>query len=480
MRSPMPSSTVLLSPALALALGLAAGACDLSPAPATTGHVSQASLGGTPDGAFPSVCVMKVQPPPDDMDNPRDPYYCSCSLVEAQTVLTSASCVYDNAKADKIGPSDIDLRFGTGFASGTQVGIDSIEIERYYDPDKGTDNDLALIRLSEAPAQAPVELSVAPLGQDAVGMDLILVGFGERMDTDTDVDVRNQITTPITQVDKHVLYAGTPDKTSCAADSGGPGFVDAGDGPVQVSVTEARRSCDEGVPRTRVDVYAQSFLFPFIDRYSGPCKLDGTCVTDGCRSPDPDCGDGCAWEGGGQADCVEDCPTRDWDCPLGSFVGEACDRNGDCEEGGHCVAAADDETFTYCTRPCDPADSGSCPTGMACTDVGESGDVDNECTYLTPSPGSQGAACDLNSQCRSNICEDGICVYPCPDGTCADPYTCGPSKVAGGESVCLGQTVSGGGGFCAAGGDPGHTGLVGLLLGLGFLPFVLRRRRVAR
>jgi hypothetical protein len=102
-----------------------------------------------------------------------------------------------------------------------------------------------------------------------------------------------------------------------------------------------------------------------------------------------------------------------------------------------------------------------------------------------PSPGSQGATCDTSGACRSGICEDRICVNPCdPAGpACPDPFACGPSQVAPGQNVCRGESLTGGGGFCAeapAGGRRG--GGPGLPAGLGALGLLavaagLRRRR---
>jgi MYXO-CTERM domain-containing protein len=417
------------------------------------GETTRASLGGVADSTdFPNVCVVHVALPDDDEGNPQDPIACSCTLVEAQTVLTSARCVNENVEKDMV--DGIEIRFGTGFGDGDPFAIDGgaagITIHRYFDPDAANLNELALIRLTDAPTATPATLIDGSLA-DAVGEDLTLVGFGNRVDDGDIDDVRNVITTPITTVGERHVFAGTDDLTTCAGDSGGPGFLDGATDPVMAVMTARQGGCTKAVQRTRLDLYTESFLFPFIDRYSGACVLDGDCVTAGCRSPDPDC-DPCLWQGGGAADCTEDCPTRDWDCELGSFVGEACGRDGDCEEGGRCVAAADDESFTYCSRPCG-GDQAACPNGMECSD--------GECTYLTPSPGSPGATCSGAEACRSGVCECGVC------------------QVQAGAGAC----TQGGGGFCAVGGGGGDGPAGALaplaLLALG-LPIAIRRRRRRR
>lgn len=436
----------------ALPLVLALGGCLDEPAPGAIdekiGQETRASLGGDPDTDFPNVCVMHVALPEDDDGNPQDPIACTCTLVEAQTVLTSARCVNENVEMDMV--EGIEIRFGSGFEDGDPFAIDGgaagITIHRYFDPAGANLNELALIRLADAPAPEPVAIFDGSLA-DSMGDELTLVGFGVTVMNSTDTDgVRNFITTPITSVGERHVFAGTDVLTTCAGDSGGPGFLDAATDPAMAVMTARQGSCTDSVQRTRLDLYTESFLYPFIDRYSGACPLDGDCVETGCRSPDPDC-DPCLWQGGGAADCQEDCPSRDWDCELGSFVGEACGKDGDCEEGGRCVTAVDDESFTYCSRPCGGG-LAACPNGMECSEA-------SECTWIEPSPGSPGATCNGPEACRSGVCECGVC------------------QVQAGAGVC----TQGGGGFCAVGGGDSGSGLAPLALLALAIPLALRRRR---
>ena len=443
-----------------LALALALGGCQglEEDGGGDVGQESRASLGGTPDIDFPSVCVVHVALPDDDDGNPQEPIACTCTLVEAQTVLTSARCINENVEKDMV--EGIEIRFGSGFAGGDPFAIDGgaagITLHRYFDPDAANLNELALIRLADAPTADPVTIFDGTL-VGTEGEDLTLVGFGTRVDSEDVDDVRNSITTPITTVGERHVFAGTDDLTTCAGDSGGPGFLDADTDPVMAVMTSRQAGCTKAVQRTRLDLYTDSFLYPFIDNYSGACPLDGDCTTTGCRTPDRDCPENkCLWQATGDpADCEEDCPTRDWDCELGSFVGEACATDGECEEGGRCVVAADDDSFTYCSRPCGDG-LAACPNGMECSG-------DGECTYLTPSPGSPGATCSGAEACRSGICECGLCQVQVGDGLC----------------------TQGGGGFCAVGGTGGEGGgpagaLAPLaLLALG-LPLAIRRRRGRR
>ncbi|HLU68752.1 MAG TPA: trypsin-like serine protease, partial [Kofleriaceae bacterium] len=374
---------------------------------ARIGESSAEVIGGTADNAFSSVCGMLVTLPPDEDGNEQDPIWCTCTLVEECTVLTSARCVNQNVEAAMGGPvTGIDVRFGNSFSEGNAFDVDFVEIYRYFSETGGNNAELALIRLAEpCPTAQPAVLIQSPLSADDVGSTLTLVGFGESIAGSENDGTRNRVDTEITTVAERYVVSGTAEATSCAGDSGGPGFIEGASGPELATINAAQGGCSASVQRIRLDRFTEDFLYPFIDRYSDDdCGLNGVCASTQCRSPDPDC-DACFWQGeAGDADCAEDCPTRDWDCPLGSLTGEACEKDGDCEEGGHCVAAADDATFTYCSRECDPALMTDCPQGMTCSDTGGQ----SECVWPVPSPGSQGFACNAGTQCRSGICEGGI------------------------------------------------------------------------
>lgn len=447
-------------------LGLAASLTGCAADPATVGSSSVAILGGTPDGAdHPAVCGIRITPPPPEGDEEvEEPFFCTGTLVGSRVVLTAAKCVDANLE-DLAG---LEVKFGPGFSNQGAIAatVEDVELHRYFNPDGAGVNDLALLLLTEAPAGiSPVAINTEPLGEDVVGTDVTVVGFGETVADAGDEGLRRSATLQINAVAERHLTAGSSTLTTCAGDSGGPVFRAAGAGEELVAVTAAQSRCTQQVNRLRVDAYAAEFIHAYVDRFDGACAADemATCTTVGCRTPDPDC-DPCSWNGV----CAEECPTRDWDCPLGQTVGEACAQSGECEELGTCVAAADDESFTYCTRPCEEGAQGECPEDMAC-DGGS-------CVFDTPSRGSQGYACSSATQCRSGICEDRICVFECdPDGdACAEPYVCGPSGEMPGVDVCLGEDLSGGGGFCAASGarSPGWLALA--MLG-GFL--ALRRRR---
>jgi hypothetical protein len=459
---------------IALVSLLVLAACQ--PGPDTDlGQRALPITGGQQDVTHEAVCAMKVLLPADPQ-NPqmqREEIWCTCTLIEERTVLTAAACVADNLEEDLL--DDIDLRFGISYTEATAIAVTEGVVHRYFDADASSRYNLAMLRLETAPGLTPATLNERTITEADVGTDLTLVGFGTTDDQLEQFGARRSVTTPITVVDPRFVFAGTSTETSCEGDSGGPGFVDWGEGEVLATVNVRQGRCFNNAQRTRVDPFLDTFIYPYIDRFSGACPLDTVCDDQvECRSVDPDC-EPCAWDG---ETCAEDCPTRDWDCELGSFTGQACATSGECEEQGTCIAATDEPEFTYCASPCDPSLAvDPCPGDMFCADLGGG---EGQCTHPEPSPGSQGYGCSFGGECRSGICEEQICVNECDPGgeACPGDYTCGPSTVQAGTNVCLGRVFSGGGGFCNAGAGESPLGPLGLALmswlALGAL--VLRRR----
>jgi hypothetical protein len=488
---------VLRAPAAVLIAGLLFGlGCQTENSTPELAETSAALAGGLLDAEFTGACAIEVllPPDPDDPDTPRNPpeRWCSCTLVADRIVMTAAHCLEENLTAPECADSgneppcdeDIDLRFGTDFDTATKVALEEIRLHRYYDPDKAPGvNDIALIRLAEdppgTPTPAPVTLNEMALDTSIEQMDITFVGYGVTASDGEDFGTRLRIDTPIRSVGEDSLLAGTGANTPCRGDNGGPGFFDFGAGPVQITLNSNIVECNQSAKRTRVDVFVDEFIYPFIDSYIGPCALDTVCVTSDCRTPDPDCDEtGCSTDG----TCVEECPTRDFDCPLGVFPRGECAKDGDCELGGHCITALDDDSFTYCTLPCEVDDD--CPANdgdMVCNS-------DGDCEFTIPSPGSQGRPCGGPGECRSEICEQDICAVTC--GTDADcpaapegenPYRCLPSDESPGDNVCIGTIVTGGGGFCDPNSITGRgagSGLGGIaVMFLAALALVFRSRR---
>jgi uncharacterized protein (TIGR03382 family) len=120
--------------------------------------------------------------------------------------------------------------------------------------------------------------------------------------------------------------------------------------------------------------------------------------------------------------------------------GQRCYYATNCaSSAGGCTPALDDPTLSFCSPPCGAG--GECPAGLQCL-AGDAGSP--LCRHPLPSPGAQGAGCQVDSDCAT--------------GTCLAPAT-------GGASVCTSACVSDVPGFCQGGssclpaaGDAGLSG----------------------
>lgn len=420
------------------------------------GTKQQASVGGglSIEAHHEAVAAITVFLPPRNPEQPVRVFfrYCTGVLVEDRTVMTSAACLAENLEAvldegqanNFLDSQSVKVQFGSSSSASTEYYLDDsfedgvmshrgLTLHRYYDSTFVGFNDIALLRLSASPGIEPLPVNGNTLDADVlVGERLEIVGYGKEDASGQprdDFGIRKVVSPVIKEVSRDYIIAGEDSETTCYADSGGPGLYDFGIGPEIVTVTVLHDECEADIKRQRVDVHAQDFIHPFIKFVSGGCNVEPFC-------------DPCDYDG----TCEENCPTRDWDCELGSFAGEGCSRNGDCEQGGRCVPATDDPDFTYCAKPCDEEVTADCPLTMSC----QSG----ECVFEGISPGSQGAPCVRGSDCRSGFCENSLCAYECDasDPAACDSeggFFCLPSVEDGSTDVCRIDVPTAGGGFCS-------------------------------
>lgn len=440
------------------ALLLVASACAEG-----VGREEAAIIGGTTDIGDDAVVGLK-------MCHDGGCAICTGSLVSRESVLTAAHCLAGSL--DEV--SGVSAFFGTTISSGSEIVADQLLVHRYFDPER-LENDIAMIHLSEPAPDGiePVVPNERTMTEEDNGHPIRLVGFGETSYGAGDAGTKHEVASIITQVEDQHLFVGTADANTCKGDSGGPTFADLGDGEVQIGVTSRSRSCQPNSAKMRVDVFID-VIWGFVDRFEGPCALDGACTESCPRSPDPDC-DPCLLNG----TCASGCAEPDWDCPLGKLVGESCGEAAECEFQ-ICQPGLDDPRVEYCSRPCDPDGLVVCLSGMECADPDGQG---SRCVWPGPTPGALGSSCGLGENCRSGLCEEGVCVELCSQvagGACPAPYECRASDLAD-EDVC-GPAVGGGGGCgCRASGDRSAAALALLaLLALSARRRTGRRRSLSR
>lgn len=398
---------------------------------------------------------------------------CTGTLVAPRIVLTAGHCVINSIKAGNHGGR---VYFGHGGSEGfdTSVRVSRLAAHRFYETFQFYD--IAMMRLQDPapPEIEPMAFQLDPIPNDMIGETVRVVGFGVSDGVaQTGFGVKRTLFTQITSMAKHHIGYGDSGSNICQGDSGGPTFMDNfPDGEIVIAVSSyGANNCMAESQVARTDAYPD-WLIEVYDAWSGPCQHDGVCVTDGCRTPDPDC-DTCGFDGV----CGSQCPRPDLDCELGEFAGDLCNTDFDCEYR-RCVPALDDPRIKYCSATCDPEgpvlDECTAPLSV-CSNASTD---DHVCHYNGPSPGAQGHDCTDGSDCRSGACdgEFDICVEQCGDGLpeCPGEYSC---EKRGGASVCT--FPSGGGCGCRAGGRGGRSGggIAMLLVAAVWVASQRRRRR---
>jgi secreted trypsin-like serine protease len=216
---------------------------------------ASAVVGGAnvPDGSAPYAVALLTAPSPGLAAWQR--VVCGGSIIGPDAVLTAAHCVA-GAQAGRL--EVLAGRTNLLDGRGQRVRVASIAVHPRFDA-WGLRNDVAVLRLAEPVASAPVR-AVAP-GEEAAwapGMPASVLGWGalsERQRSQTawlqagvvpiraDPDcqaLQGPLFDPATQ-----LCAGPPDfrVDACLGDSGGPLVVSVAGAPVQVGIVSSGRGC---------------------------------------------------------------------------------------------------------------------------------------------------------------------------------------------------------------------------------------------
>ncbi len=371
--------------------------------------------------------------------------YCSGTLVSPSVVLTAAHCV-DGTTAEPpatvfFGP-DID-------GEGPRMGATSSWYHPNWDGEPGQ-YDIGLVLLDRPVApEAVVPLNTSP-ATDHVGEECRIIGYGVNVrGTDEGVGIRRTATELIRQTQSDVFTTGSTETSICFGDSGGPVLLDIDGIEYVAGVSSYTRgeNCDPPQGCTRVDLYVDSYIRPWIQEHDSACGEDGLCARTGCVD-DPDCAP-CGPDG----TCTDECPLPDPDCPT-SGLGEICQADTQCASG-LCVFWTGDTHSKFCSRECDLG-ADDCPDGMLCKTVMPFGDI---CYFEEPPAGVVGDRCDEPTDCGSYICDQGECVIECDLGAgqlCPADFECGSQN--GVDYYCHGIGGDEGGGCCAAAGSRGASG----------------------
>jgi uncharacterized protein (TIGR03382 family) len=410
-------------------------------------------IGGTVTEGDPAVVALTT---------PTGSPFCSGTLISPSVVLTAAHCI-DMAG----GNPNITIFFGTNsFGEGTKIGVSRAGRHPEWTGNLGNyDIGMVLLNFPIDPAIAePLPLNTSPT-TDHVEEPYRVVGFGvyERETLTSDGRKREGTTTVNGHTSGDIVLIGDQDTVVCFGDSGGPGFLTIDDVEYVAGVHSYTTSSECYPPNgdTRVDLYVEDFILPWIQEYDPVCGLDGRCSR-ACPD-DPDC-----LPCGPDGTCHMDCPLPDPDCPT-SALGEICQADTQCMSG-LCVFWHGEPTSKFCTRECSLG-SDDCPAGMSCQQVSPFGTV---CYYDDDPPGVIGSPCDDPTECGTYLCAENECVSRCDLSiglVCPTDFECRSSNQVDYYCHTIPKPKKG----CQASGTP-----AALLWALALLPLALRRRRPAQ
>jgi V8-like Glu-specific endopeptidase len=431
------------------------GICACQTAPEEIDTTTQAVVGAAIDTGDPAVVALTFS---DDF------IFCTGTLVSPRVVVTAAHCIDDGA-----GDPGFTVYFGPDAYAGLEgyrVAVTDKTKHPMWTGSLSGGHDIGVLLLYDAQEPTlPVPMNTADIA-DHIGADYRVAGFGIYDRDLREIDgKKRQGLMSIGGLDGDYLEATDPDTAICQGDSGGPGFITVDGVEVLAGVHSYSISgCFNPSGDSRVDLWHDDFIVPYIQERDTTCGLDGTCAPIGCVA-DPDC-----MPCGGDGTCATDCPLPDIDCATGD-IGDICQGDTQCMSG-LCIYWLEDIHSRFCSEPCDG--DADCPEGMTCEEVTTFGRV---CYWEDEPPGAIGQACDEATDCSEYVCAEGVCTYPCsiPQGMfCPEGYECDTHD--GGESyLCWALPVEEDGGGCSTTGDP--AGLLVLGGVLACYAHRVRRRR---